>query len=148
MSSINVNENLYFNLDRAALLLRRYVYDVLSEHDLSPEQWEIFQYIDLHAGVTQRELTDRTMRNKGNLSRTLARMEKQGWILKSIHSENKRGYKITLTASGKLLKKHMPELIEKQMLKVLAGLDKGDKSSLIEVLGSLRSVLGDDYSEG
>ena len=73
MSSHNTNENLYFrSLDRAALLLRRYVYDVLSEHDLSPEQWEIFQYIDFHGGVTQRELTDKTMRNKGNLSRTLA----------------------------------------------------------------------------
>ena len=90
MSSININENLYFSLDRAALLLRRNVYDVLSEHDLSPEQWEIFQYIELHGGVTQRDLTERTMRNKGNLSRTLARMEKQGWILKTAHQERKK----------------------------------------------------------
>ena len=57
LSSYNTNESLYFSLDRAALLLRRYVYDVLFEHDLSPEQWEIFQYIDFHGGVTQRELT-------------------------------------------------------------------------------------------
>lgn len=147
MSSLNTNENLYFSLDRAALLLRRYVYDVLSEHELSPEQWEIFQYIDFHGGVTQRELTDKTMRNKGNLSRTLARMEKQGWISKVAHPENKRGFIICLTGQGKLMKKHIPQIIEKQMLKVLGSFDKKEKSDLISVLGSLRSVLGDDHLE-
>ena len=46
-----------------------------------------------------------------------------------------------------MLKKHMPELIEKQMLKVLGGFDKKDKSSLIDVLGALRSVLGDEVEK-
>ena len=42
------------------------------------------------------------------------------------------------------MKKHMPQIIEKQMLKVLGGFDKQEKTNLISVLGSLRSILGDD----
>ena len=51
-------------------------------------------------------------------------MEKQGWISKVAHPENKRGFIICLTGQGKLMKKHMPQIIEKQMLKVLGGFDK------------------------
>ena len=43
------------------------------------------------------------------------------------------------------MKKHMPQIIEKQMLKVLGGFDKKEKLDLISVLGSLRSVLCDDH---
>ena len=44
-------------------------------------------------------------------------MEKQGWILKTAHQERKRGHNISLTAKGRMLKKHMPELIENKCLK-------------------------------
>ena len=67
--------------------------------------------------------------------------------IKDSPSREKRGHNISLTAKGRMLKKHMPELIEKQMLKVLGGFDKKDKSSLIDVLGALRSVLGDEVEK-
>ena len=138
-----LNEDLFFNLDRATLLMRRHVLDVIGFHQVSPEQWEILQLVDNQDGISQRELSQLTLKDKGNVSRILSRMIKNGWIYRS-PKENSRGFLIALTTEGRAIKNSLPSLVEKQVNRILGPLPKEEQSELLYTLKKLRILLGDE----
>ncbi|MFW7381095.1 MAG: MarR family winged helix-turn-helix transcriptional regulator [Oligoflexus sp.] len=137
-----LNEDLFFNLDRANLLMRRHLLDVFGGHQISPEQWEIFQFVDNQDGVSQAKLTNMTMKDKGNISRILARMIRNGWLCRV--PEKPRGFVIRLTAKGREIKNYLPNLMERQVSRILEPLGKDERSELLYCLKKLRILLGDD----
>ena len=138
----SLNDNLFFNLDRASLLMRRRLLDSLGTHQVSPEQWEILQFIDNQEGTPQNKLTDLTMKDKGNISRTIARMVRNGWICRQLVKS--RGVQLRLTSEGRQIKNSLPSLMSHQVRRILAPLEKEERGELIYTLKKLRILLGDD----
>ncbi|NRA68431.1 MAG: MarR family transcriptional regulator [Pseudobacteriovorax sp.] len=139
----NLNEDLFYNLDRATLLMRRHVIDVIGFHQVSPEQWEILQLIDVPEGITQRHLTSLTLKDKGNLSRILARMEKAEWIRRT-QLPTGRGFSIQLTSKGKKIRERLPDMVTKQVERLLEPLPTDERTEILYCLKKLRILLGDD----
>ena len=52
-------------------------------------------------GISQDEITDRVVVNKSNTTRTLARLEEDGYIERVINQDDKRVYNVHLTEKGK-----------------------------------------------
>ena len=138
-----LNEDLFFNLDRATLLMRRHVLDVIAFHKVSPEQWEILQLIDSESGVSQRELTQLTLKDKGNVSRILGRMINNGWVQR-VPRNGGRGFQISLTTEGRAMRRQLPDLVDTQVRKLLGPLPKAERSELLYALKKLRILLGDE----
>ncbi len=138
-----LNEDLFFNLDRATLLMRRLVLDVIGYHQVSPEQWEVLQLIDQQHGISQRDLSELTLKDKGNISRILTRMIRNGWLRRTPHATG-RGFIISLTSKGRQIRSQLPDLVERKVSRILGPLPREERSEMICCLKKLRVLLGDD----
>lgn len=137
-----LNEDLYFNLDRANLLMRRRILDILGIHHVSPEQWEIFQFINNQDGISQSKLSDLTMKDKGNISRTIARMVRNGWLCRV--AEKPRGVTLKLTEQGRQVKSSLPNVMSGHISRLLEPLPREERTEMLYCLKKLRVLLGDD----
>lgn len=144
MEPRSLNEDIYFNLDRAALLLRRKILDVVSEYEVSPEQWEILALLGEQGSLSQTDLTRATMKDKGNVSRLVARMERDGWIERRHPPGTKRTVMVTLTQKGRAMRSHLPSLLSRQVDELLSPLGASEQGELLFALKKLRIVLGDE----
>jgi DNA-binding MarR family transcriptional regulator len=138
----SLNDDLYFNLDRVLLLMRRNILDALYAQQVSPEQWEILQYIDNHEGISQAKLTNLSLKDKGNISRIISRMIRHGWIHRS--TEKPKGFIIRLTTLGRQVKDSLPQMRNQHLTRTLRHLSKNEQTDLIYNLKKLRIMMGDD----
>lgn len=138
----SLNDDLYFNLDRVLLLMRRNILDALCAQQVSPEQWEILQYIDNHKGISQVRLTNLSLKDKGNISRIICRMIKHGWVHRS--PDKPKGFTIRLTTLGRQVKDSLPQVRSQHLMRTLRHLSKNEQTDLIYNLKKLRIMMGDD----
>jgi DNA-binding MarR family transcriptional regulator len=122
--------------------MRRHLLDIFGNHEISPEQWEIFQFVDNQQGISQAKLTNLTLKDKGNISRIVSRMIRNGWLCRL--PEKPRGFVIRLTPKGREIKNFLPNLMERQVGRILKPLGKDERSELLYCLKKLRILLGDD----
>jgi DNA-binding MarR family transcriptional regulator len=140
----SLNNDLYFNLDRASLLMRRQVLEVLNEYEVSPEQWEILQYLDEQNGISQSKLTRVTLKDKGNVSRIVARMVRDGWVERRSSSVDSRTVLLFLTPKGAKIRDRVPAQLHRQTDTLLIPLDNNERGELLQTLKKLRVLLGDN----
>ena len=138
-----LNDDLYFNLDRASLLMRRQVLEVLGEYEVSPEQWEILQYLEEQNGINQSRLTLVTLKDKGNVSRIIARMVRDGWVERRTGQSDNRSVALYLTNKGTKIRDRLPTLLRKRTESILMPFAAEERSELLSALKKLRLVLGD-----
>ena len=70
---------------------------------LSPGQFPLLLVLWAHDGLTQRQLVDAIDVEQATISNTLARMERDGLIVRRPHAEDGRAQAIFLTARAKML---------------------------------------------
>ncbi len=122
--------------------MRRRILDILGIHHVSPEQWEIFQLINHQDGISQSKLSDLTMKDKGNISRTIARMVRKGWLCRV--AEKPRGVTLRLTDQGRQVKGSLPKLLSRHIGRLLEPLPREEQTEMLYCLKKLRILLGDD----
>jgi MarR family 2-MHQ and catechol resistance regulon transcriptional repressor len=59
---------------------------------------------DAPDGMSQRELSDRLVVDRSNVTGLLDRMEKAGWVKREDHPDDRRIYRVTLTPMGRKLR--------------------------------------------
>jgi len=82
----------------AALLQHR-----LKEHDITPEQWSVLNQIDQSEGLIQKEIADRTGKDKPTTTRILDLLEQKGLIHKQTGKQDRRSFVVFSTERGKAL---------------------------------------------
>lgn len=133
------DDDLYSGLTRAAMLLRRKALGAFSEYGVSPEWWEILQHLDERSGTTQRELIKATLKDKGTLSRTLARMLRDGLVEHRLR--NKRYGAFFLTPKGLKILEMLPMVLRKLTNDSLASFKPGERTELLGALKRLHTFL-------
>lgn len=88
-------------------------------------------------GVSQRELGDRLLVDRSNVTGLLDRMEKAGWVRRKDHPEDRRIYLITLTPAGRALWMKANALYREVIAQMTAGLPAKQMEACIETLGTL-----------
>ena len=73
-------------------------------HGLTGAQYNLLNVIaESAAGLSQRELSDRLVVDRSNVTGLLDRMEAAGWVKRTDHPEDRRVYQVVLTAAGRKL---------------------------------------------
>lgn len=88
-------------------------------------------------GVSQRELGDRLLVDRSNVTGLLDRMEKSGWVQRTDHPADRRVYLVTLTPAGRALWAKANPLYREVITQVTAGLtakQMGDAVATLEAL--------------
>jgi DNA-binding MarR family transcriptional regulator len=73
-------------------------------HGISGAQYNVLNALaENPAGLSQRELSDWLVVDRSNVTGLLDRMERAGWVRRTDHPEDRRVYRVVLTAPGRAL---------------------------------------------
>lgn len=104
---IDYERNVGFLIQDVARLMRLAFDRRIKEFGLTRSQWFALAFLHRKDGLTQQQLADQMDMERAPLSKTLARLEKSGWIMKVSNPEDKRVNKIFLSDKARNI---MPEL--------------------------------------
>ncbi|MGL1892235.1 MAG: MarR family transcriptional regulator [Spirochaetaceae bacterium] len=98
---IKVNDSIYFNISRVALLLRRDFLQNLKEFNITPEQWSIMAFLnEKQKPISQKSIVEHLLKDKHAVSKMINKMVKKEWIIKEADINDSRVTLISLTKKG------------------------------------------------
>ena len=103
----------------------------LKQWNLSTAQFDMLVQIGVHERLTQKELGEKLLVTKGNITQLLSKMEKLGWI------ERERQWKtkyLSLTEKGKELYNEVVPKQEQFQASQFCNLDREEQLQLLELL--------------
>lgn len=93
-------DTLGFIICHADLKMKNNLLRKLKSFEITTEQWMIMNRLFESGGISQKELSERTLKDQGSLTRTLDRMEKKGLVKRQINPSDRRSFLISLTDKG------------------------------------------------
>ena len=110
-------------------------------YDVTPEQGLVLNTVWEHEGIYQRELADRTMKDKPTITRILDVLENKKLIYRQADSSDRRIFKIFLTNEGKKKIESFSSIISEVDARAFGGLTKAEIISLKKNLLKIRNNL-------
>ncbi|MCM3338316.1 MarR family transcriptional regulator [Paenibacillus sp. MER TA 81-3] len=75
----------------------------LKEYDITPEQWSVLYQIGRGNGLIQKEIAERSGKDKPTTTRILDHLERKGLIYKKTGENDRRSFLVNITDKGRLL---------------------------------------------
>ncbi|MFZ2236600.1 MAG: MarR family winged helix-turn-helix transcriptional regulator [Dokdonella sp.] len=107
---------------------------------LSVTEWRVMAVLGRYAGISAREVAERTAMDKVAVSRVVARMLESGRIERDVASHDKRQSELRLTASGRAIYRQVAPLALKHETRLLSHLDDAERQSLTRILDKLWQI--------
>lgn len=131
-----------FNVYRLALLFRRELMDALSEHKLTPEQWQVMRVLwEINEPLNQNDIAHITLRDRHTTSRIVSRLERDGWVTKNVDPNDARASHITPTPEAEKVKAEVPSKLLGRFKPIFDLLEKDESEQFLRTLKKLRSYL-------
>ncbi|RJE89728.1 MarR family transcriptional regulator [Paenibacillus sp. 1011MAR3C5] len=106
----------------------------LKEYEVTPEQWSVLYTIVRSQGLIQKEIADRTHKDKPATTRILDHLESKGLIYKQVGKQDRRSFLVYSTDKGRT--------VIEQTIPIEAGMTDVIKSVVSEAeLAQLMNVL-------
>jgi DNA-binding MarR family transcriptional regulator len=101
----STQDSLGFIVYRTALALKSALQRCFKEngYKITPEQWAIIRHLWEEEALSQREIAEKTSKDKPNITRMLDALEKKRLIFRQSDPQDRRKYCIYLTKDGKQL---------------------------------------------
>lgn len=107
-------------------------------YGLTPQQFGLLRFLWEEDGITQVELSTRSQIDRTTIGGLIDRLEQSGLLERLPHPEDRRAYKISLTAAGKELEQKLTPLADELNKMILAPLTPLEIESFIAILQKLR----------
>ncbi|MGB8226255.1 MAG: MarR family transcriptional regulator [Sedimentisphaerales bacterium] len=92
-------------------------------------------------GLSQAQLSDMMLVNRANITTLIDRMEKAGLVIRTSDSADRRTNIIKLTAKGKNFYTKAEPYYDRQIRKMMTGLNQVEQKKLISILEKVRADL-------
>ena len=102
--------------------------------DLTPEQWVVMDLLWREEGTSQREIAERTFKDKPNITRILHGMERKELIRRGVDVRDRRCNRIFLTDKARRLREKAIPVALRVRERLQRGLDEADIDRLKEQL--------------
>ncbi|WP_034336860.1 MarR family winged helix-turn-helix transcriptional regulator [Deinococcus misasensis] len=130
--------NAYIKLHRAASTVETAANQHLQNHDLSLSQFSVLEAL-FHLGpLTQKQLGEKILKSKGNLTMVIDNLEKRGLAVRERSSKDRRNIHVSITEQGnQLIAGILPGHVEgiEQVFSVLTPEELGTLADLCKKLG-------------
>jgi MarR family transcriptional regulator, 2-MHQ and catechol-resistance regulon repressor len=121
----------------------RYSSEFVRSRGLTHAQFDIIATLGNTAGMSYKQLGERTLITKGTLTGVIERLEQKGLVERCRSSDDKRSFFVRLTAAGdSLFREVFPQVVEHGK-KLFANYGAADFDKLDEALGMLRQRMHD-----
>ncbi|ADG92505.1 transcriptional regulator, MarR family [Arcobacter nitrofigilis DSM 7299] len=135
--NFDMNNSLGFILNRTALAMKTGFNKQIKEFDISPEQWSLIFRIVENNGLTQKELASSTYKDQANITRSLDRLEKKGFLTRLSNSKDRRIINIFSTQKAKELVEIIVPISKQYNQLLSTGLSQEEYESLIGLLNKV-----------
>jgi DNA-binding MarR family transcriptional regulator len=95
-------------------------------YDLTPEQWAVLFRLQEQEGMNQIQLSEKTFKDRHNITRILKQLDKRGYIEKRNDKNDKRAHRIYLSQSGRSLYENIKPFILQHRNRVCKGFKSED----------------------
>jgi len=113
--------------------------DYQSRHDISMTEWRVMAVLARYAGLSAREVAERTAMDKVAVSRALARLVEAGRVDRAVHDNDKRRSVLNLSGAGWAIHDEVAPMARAREREVLAKLDAEERVWLTRILDKLLS---------
>jgi MarR family transcriptional regulator, organic hydroperoxide resistance regulator len=121
---LNLEENIGILVRNAHLNISNYVKKQLEPFHLAPEQNLIMMMLWKKDGISPNEFSFKLNKDKANIARMIASLEKKGYITKEDDPSDKRTFKVHLTEEGKHLESLVLPVLRKTNQTVMNGISE------------------------
>ncbi|MEI7473303.1 MAG: MarR family transcriptional regulator [bacterium] len=99
---LNFEESIAYVINRTAIKLKTYLFKQFKDSgfDITPEQLAVLIGLSQKNGQYQKELGDKILKDKPNMTRLLDILEKRGLITRKSDKTDRRKFKIFITKEG------------------------------------------------
>ena len=112
-----------------------------SGYDISAEQWRVLMVLWNQDGQTQQELSEKTGKDKGNITRLISALEKRNILVRIPNHADGRSKLIYLTKKGMDYQKALIPIAQKTLNEARENIPKEDMELCISVLEKVISNL-------
>jgi DNA-binding MarR family transcriptional regulator len=123
---------LYRSQSRVSAALRQTFQD--AGYDLTPEQWSVLYRLQEQEGMNQIELSEKTHKDRHNITRILKQLDKRGYIEKRNDKNDRRAHLIYLTEKGRSFYENIQPLVVKHRERISRGINANDLFHLRQCL--------------
>lgn len=142
MKNKNIAEEINLTLEELWILLetkeRSY-----TNFNLNNQQYTLLTLIIRYPSSTPKELAEKMNVTKSAISQQLVKLEKDGYIFRRQHTEDKRAFSVELGEKGLLYKKEMDAYMQQVSEKYYASLSPEELTNLLSALQKLTKVIGE-----
>ncbi|EQA53246.1 winged helix DNA-binding domain protein [Leptospira kmetyi serovar Malaysia str. Bejo-Iso9] len=132
-----------YRVNRCGIAMRQDLRRRFNEqgHSITPEEWIILNRLWENDGLTQNEISQKTIKDKTTVTRFLSKMEEDGLIQRKSSKEDKRVNHVHLTAKGKKLKELLIPIAKELMSNAAEGISHEHLRITLETLKQIETNL-------
>ncbi|SHG27639.1 MarR family winged helix-turn-helix transcriptional regulator [Ornithinibacillus halophilus] len=130
------NQDIIHQLNQKVRYINKHLNDCLKNHGLYNAQWSIIYYLYKNGAKTQTEITQYFHVEAPTVTRTLKRMEANGWISRT-QGQDKRARLIQLTDSAKEKYFDIEKSVASHEEKMLEQLSEEEKNVFYQLIQKL-----------
>ncbi len=138
----NATESMHarWRLARVNIRIGRLDASVLSEHGLTPVQFNVLAILVDEEGINQQDLADRLLVTKGNICGLINRMEKAGLVERHPNPSDRRSYSLYPTTDGVGAYHRAAPALEAAMTQRFTSLSDVEQEQLLSLLKRLENA--------
>ena len=131
--------SLGFIIYRTALALKSALQRFFKENgfEITVEQWAIIRHLWEEDGLSQREIAEKTSKDKPNITRMVDALERKHLVFRQPDPRDRRKYCIYLTKEGKHLQEHLMPLAQNLRERVTQNLTAQEINLLKDTLDKI-----------
>lgn len=135
----STQDSLGFIIYRTALALKSALQRCFKEngYEITGEQWAIIRHLWEEEALSQREIAEKTSKDKPNITRLLDALEKKRLIFRQSDPRDRRKYCIYLTKEGKQLYERLLPLAQNLRQRVTQDLTPAEIDLAKEILNKV-----------
>lgn len=130
-----------YRLYRAQRLLRAHLLGVLSEVNLSPEQYFVMMRLAEAGSLPQGELGDPALDDRASVSRQVSGLERRGLLSRTPRPEDSRVSVVRLTPAGVALLAELTPIVLRERARLFQDVSPVDLATFTLVLSRLEARL-------
>ncbi|RJX28504.1 MAG: MarR family transcriptional regulator [Dethiobacter sp.] len=127
-------DTLGFIICHADLKMKNNLMRKIKSFDITTEQWMIMNRLFEEGGISQKELSERTLKDQGALTRTLDRMEKKGLVKRQVSPYDRRSFLIYLTDAGQAVRNRIVPIAVECIEEAVKGFTEEEVGTLTTLL--------------
>ncbi|MFD0696780.1 MarR family winged helix-turn-helix transcriptional regulator [Paenibacillus sp. GCM10027628] len=142
-----LDRSIGFNMGVAYRKLSNLLQNRLKEYEITPEQWSVLYQVERGNGLIQKEIAERTAKDKPTTTRILDQLEGKGFITKKTGENDRRSFAVYITDKGKSLIEQTLPIELKVVNDVKRCMSDSEYDMLLELLQRINNHVN-ELSEG